>query len=662
MNKKLLFKLLKDSVAVRSPWPERIDAMLATKITAPFDDSEFIYEIKWDGYRIIAYKQREVVKLRSRSFDNYSRIYTSITSELKKIPFSFIMDGEVVMVDEQGKPSFDLLQQVKSRGTDRLMYCVFDLLWIEGYDLKEMPLIERKKLLSACLPAGLKRIFLSPFSTGNGIELFNDARAKGLEGIVAKRADSTYKPGIRSANWLKLQTSMRQEFVIGGWTESSSGRPFRSLIFGYYDNGELIYFGHSGGGYTDKSAAEIKKKLDLIPLKKKPFVNEVETSTTAHWVKPVLVGEFQYATLTRGGKIRKPAIFKGLRSDKDPRSVTLDKVDAPPEKPPLLKKIRNEHSNWTALHKVLSAAPVNYLEVEGHKLELHGITQVLWTNEGITRSDLIRYYIEMSDHILPYLRHRPLSMHIKHNGVHGPGMYIKGMEGHQESWMQTFNVKRKHLKRGKSEVIDYLVCNDVATLVYVINLGCIDLNPWNSTIEKPLKPDYIIIDLDPTGGPFAEVVQVAKTVRSVLDKLRLKGFAKTSGKTGIHIFIPVMPVFTYALARSVAEKLSETIHASIPSLTTIENSIAKRGNRVFIDFNQNDAGDTAASAWSVRPYHIPTVSTPLDWMEVKKGLDPSQFTIRNIPERARKKKDAFAGIFSRDLKKENTGILRKLFG
>ncbi len=638
--------------------------MLATKTRDVFDDKDYIFEVKWDGYRIMASCAKSKVDLRTRKGLNYTDVYSSVTESLKKIPYSVVLDGEVIMLDEEGKPSFDLLQNVRTLGTEKLLYCVFDILWCEGYDLTQIPLMDRKKVLAEVL-AGVKGHVANPgYIETKGKKLFKEMLDKGMEGIVAKEKNSIYSPGTRTESWLKMQTKKRQEFVIGGWTESDSGRPFRSLLFGYYDKkGGLICFGHAGGGYTNKSAAALMNKLKKLQQKKKTFSNEVDADTTVHWVKPVLVGEFEYATVTKSGKIRKPAIFKGLRTDKDPKDVHLDSPVSISKRSTSVRshtssEVSNKESNWPVVKEKLQEGSKNTLEIEGQKIQINNIEREYW--HGITKGDLLNYYISVSDYILPYLKDRPLSLHIKHEGVFKTGLYIKGMEGNAPEFAETYVTKRKHRAANRSQKIDYLLCQNSATLLYVINLGCIDINPWNSTTAHPEHPTYLVIDLDPSGDSFEPVIKTAQVAHEVLIELGIISFPKTSGKTGIHIFIPVSPVFTFPQARSVVGLLARLINERIPDITTTEDLIEKRGDKVFIDDNKNDLADTLASAYSVRPAHTPTVSAPLDWKEVKTGLDPGKFTIKNMKARITKKGDLFKEILNPRIQKKNTSIIKNI--
>jgi bifunctional non-homologous end joining protein LigD len=321
--------------------------------------------------------------------------------------------------------------------------------------------------------------------------------------------------------------------------------------------------------------------------------------------------------------------------------------------------VSNTDSNWPELRSSLQKGSANELDVEGKKITLNNIERTLWSEWDITKADLIRYYLDHSDLILPYVRNRPLSLHIKHNGVGAPGMYIKGMEGNQPEWAETFLIPRRHLREGRSKMIDYLLCQDQATLVFVLNLGCIDLNPWNSTKEHPLNPDYLVIDLDPSDEDFDKVREVAKAAKSVLSALKLHGLPKTSGKTGIHIFLPVDGSFTYSQARTIVSRLTELIHAEVPEISTLHDSISARGDKVFLDDNQNDLADTLASAYSVRPFHVPSVSTPLKWSEINKKFSPGDFNITTMPARIRKVGDLFGSLFKGKLSGANVATLQR---
>lgn len=661
----------------KAKMPAKIEPMQCTLIKEPFTDPGWLYEVKLDGYRIIAAKKGNNVTLISRGGQNYTKYYPVVCGAVQDVQYDAVIDGEVVVLDEKGRPNFDLLQ--KYQGDRPIVYYCFDILWLDGYDVTGLTVTERKSLLAQVLSQNDVVKYSEDFEDGE--LLFDQIKQMELEGIVAKRKESTYQQGKRGKDWLKLPTEIRQEFVIGGWTESKSGRPFRSIMFGAYDNGEFKFVGHSGSGFKDAVMKELFDKLKPLEIKTKPFADEPDYETTPHWVKPQLVGNFRFATWTASGRIRKPAIFLGLRDDKDPKDVVREvPLSATEEKSTVQEGKTNRKSketkevtapakssydkpvatatdsNWPELEKQpITSSDV--FEIEGKQLTLSNVERELWP--GVTKAGLIQYYHSVAPYILPYLVNRPQSLHVKHLHATAPGLYIKDMEGRQPDWAEIFSVKRKHKKKDKRDVIDYLVCNDEATLLYIVNLGCIDINPWTSRTSDYLHPDFIIIDLDPSDEDFLKVIETAKAAKQVFDEHKLKAFPKTSGKTGIHLYIPCRG-FTFPEARTIAEHICKEIHGLVPEITTTEVSIAKRGNRLYIDPNQNDEADTVAAPYSVRPYHHPSVSTPVDWREVNSKLDPLRFDIASIGQRIEKKGDIFKGALDEKTAMKNSGILRDL--
>jgi len=656
----------------KSKFLSGIKPMLCTLIKEPFDDPDFLYEVKLDGFRIIAYLQNRKVVLSSRSGLDYTERYSPVVKALSALDYDVILDGELVALNEEGKPDFDALQ--KNNGKDPLVFYTFDLLWYKGYNLMNLPLTERKKILSAVINFNDVIKYSDDFD--QGVQLFELMKKQEMEGIVAKRKNSKYEPGKRGNDWLKIPTEKRQEFVIGGWTESDSASPFASLLFGYYENGKLIYQGHAGGGYKGREKEKIIKKLEPIEIKKSPFFNKVDTDRKVHFVKPKLVANIKFATYTSSGKIRKPAIFLGFREDKKPEQVVEEKPvplnqvedqtdeveDQTDEKESTEKNTANEEikateeSNWKLIknEKITSEDSVM---IDGKKVMLTNVEKELW--KGITKADLIQYYHAVSAYILPYLKNRPESLHIKNIKATLPGFYIKDMEGNQPNWAETFTTPRKHPKKGKRNTIDYLVCNDEASLLYMINLGCIDVNPWTSTIENYLQPDFIIIDLDPSDDDFGKVIQASLAAKEIFDELKLKAFPKTSGKTGMHLFIPCEK-FSFPEARKIAEEICKQINLLLPEITTTEITVSSRGDKLYIDPNQNDEADTVAAAYSVRPAATPTVSTPLEWKEINERLDPKKYDIHTMLERIEKKGDLFKRVMDEKIRKGNSRILKKL--
>ncbi|MGN6530914.1 MAG: DNA ligase D [Ginsengibacter sp.] len=648
----------------KSKFLSGIKPMLCTLIKEPFDDPDFLYEVKLDGYRIIAYVQNGEVILSSRSGLDYTERYSSVVKALSALDSDVILDGELVALNEEGKPDFDALQ--KNNGKNPLVFYTFDILWYKGYSLMNLPLKERKEILSNALDFNEVIKYSDDFD--QGIQLFELMKKREMEGIIAKRKSSKYEPGKRGNDWLKVPTEKRQEFVIGGWTESDSGAPFASLLFGYYEDGKLMYRGQASGGYKRDEKEEIMKKLEPIEIKKSPFSNKVDTDRKVHFIKPELVANIKFATYTSSGKIRKPAIFLGFREDKKPEQVVEEKAvplnevedktddESQKENKTTPEKITvADESNWKLLknEKITSEDSVT---IDGKKVMLTNVEIELW--KGITKAVLIEYYHSVSSYILPYLKDRAESLHIKKIKATAPGFYIKDMEGNQPSWAEIFTTPRKHPKKGKRNTIDYLVCNDEATLLYMVNLGCIDINPWTSRVTNFQQPDFIIIDLDPSDNDFKKVIKTSLAAKDIFDKLKLKTFPKTSGKTGMHLFIPCEK-FAFPDARKIAEEICKQINLTVPEITTTEITVSNRGDKLYIDPNQNDEADTIAAAYSVRPAPAPTVSTPLEWKEINEKLDPKKFDIHTILERIEKKGDLFKGVMDEKIRKANSQILKK---
>jgi bifunctional non-homologous end joining protein LigD len=650
--------------------------MLCTLVREIKDDPDFVYEVKWDGYRIISYADGDNVRLASRGGLDYSPKYPLVVEAIAALGHDVILDGEVVVFNDHGVPDFDTLQ-LYTGGRKPITYCVFDILWLDGHNLMELPLVQRKNLLKILISDNKVLRFSESFERGE--DLYQSMLDKDWEGIVAKRKDSYYVQGERGSNWLKVPTVKRQEFVIGAWAESDKSRLFRSLLFGAYnEKGELEWIGRSGGGYKHKEMPEIMARLKTLEIPKSPFKNKILDTKGAviHYIKPELVANFAFATWTKSGRIRKPATFLGFRVDKNPRDVVREvpkDIILDDEKLPLNSELEttalkgtkrdtpvylNDDSHWKDLDK-LPIDDERELAVDSENLKVNDLSKILWKNENITKADLMTYYASMSDFILPYLKQRPLSLYLKHISPTAPGLYIKDMEGRAPEFAETFKTARKHKKKGKRDIIEYLVCNNTATLLYVVNLGAIDLNPWTSTTSAPDNPGYIIIDLDPSDGDFEKAIETARAAKQLFDKLKLKAFPKTSGKTGIHLLIPCSG-FKFEVARRLGSHICDMVHELVPSITTREVTVNKRGSKLFVDDSQNDYADTIAAAYSVRPFHIPSVSTPLDWKEIKTGLDSTEFTIKTIQKRIDKKGDLLKDVFNEAIRTDNYKSLKKM--
>jgi bifunctional non-homologous end joining protein LigD len=645
--------------------PDFVEPMMATLIKESFDNENWEFEIKWDGYRCLAYLNNGKVDLRSRTGQSYN-IYTPVVSALKEWNMPAVLDGELVVLNKDGTSNFELLQNWNVHSKEHLAFMVFDILWLDGIDLSGQPLTERKEVLKTILPSSSNIIRFSSSIDGNGTGFFELARENGIEGIVGKKKDSIYEEGRRSRNWVKIKTSNRQEFVIGGWTESDKSRSFKSIVFGYYEGDQLIYFGHAGHGFKETAMPVLLKRLRSLEIPDTPFANETDRAEKVHWMKPELVAEIDFATTTEAGKIRHPAIFLGLREDKKPKEVKRE-FPLASEKAQLAKATgrgdmatkaeTSEDSNWAEIEgqKVTSSAIKKY---GGHEVVLINPGKVLWKEPTITKEDLHNYYHSVYRYMRAHLKDRPLSIHIKHIAPTAKGLYIKDMEGRQHEWATIFPVKRKHHKKGKRDVIDYLVCNNEATLQYLVSLGAIDVNPWTSNTHTPEQPDFVIIDLDPTDDDFNKVIESGRAAREFFNRNKIIAFPKTSGKTGLHIYLPCEG-FDFTEARTIAENICKEINLMVPSITTTNVTISERGDRLYLDPNQNDFADTVAAPYSVRPHKFPGISTPLEWKEIKEGLDPSSFTFEKVLARLRSKGDLFKGALSPSNRRTNT---KKLIG
>jgi bifunctional non-homologous end joining protein LigD len=650
---------------VHKAMPKSVKPMLCTLTKEVVPDEDYLYEVKWDGYRIMSFVYGGKVRMDSRSALDYTKKYPPVAKALKALGHNVVLDGEVVVFNEGGKPDFDALQKYNGHESP-INYCVFDVLWLDGYNLMGLPLTERKLILEQLLTDNEVLRFSASFDDGEA--LYQQALDLDLEGIVAKRKDSAYVPNARDNNWLKTPTRKRQEFVIGGWAESDKSRSFRSLLFGAYNaKGDLEWIGRSGGGYKEKEMPAILAQLQKLEIEKTPFVNKVLDTKGAkmHWVSPELVANFEFATWTKTGRIRKPATFLGFRLDKKAKDVVREVPlsDAQEEEiksePTTTKKssvVINEDSNWP---KILEKKIESEREFEfgGHTLTINNIEQELW--RGISKARLIMYYHQICPFILPHLQDRPLSLYIKQDGANAPGFYIKDMEGRGPDYLDIFTDARRHPKKGKRNEIDYAVCNNEAALLYLINLGNIDLNPWSSRTGSAQEPDFISIDLDPSDEDFGKAVKTAQAAKKIFDEYKLQSFVKTSGKTGIHLFLP-SEGFNYPQSRTLAENICSLICSMVPDIATTEVEISRRGDKLFVDPSQNDYADTLACVYSVRPFKHPNVSTPLEWKEIKDMLDPGKFTMDTVPERLEKKGDLFGDMLNHEVRKSNAKVLKKM--
>lgn len=593
-----------------------IQPMLATLAAKPVNRPGWIYEIKWDGYRAITQIDGKKIEMISRNGLSYNQMFEPIVESLRKIKKRVILDGEVVVVDEEGRADFQLLQNYRQSGEGNLIYYVFDILSYEGKNLTSIPLLERKKILHKVLPKVSNIKYSEHFE--DGARLFKQASEMGIEGIMAKNGQSTYQAGDRSKDWLKIKHHQQQEAVICGFTAPRHGRQaFGALVLGVYQGGKLTYVGHTGTGFTDQSLREMKDLLLPLVIAKSPFSPAPKTNMPVKWVKPKLICEVRFANWTGDNLMRQP-VYLGLRLDKKVSEVKAEK--APLTKPSATKTKSTPQLNFTNLDKVF------------------------WPKEKYTKGDLIKYYQKMAPVMLPYLKDRPQSMHRHPDGIDGESFFQKDQQ-HLPEGLPTAAM----FSETENRYINYLLCQDQQTLMYMANLGCIEINPWNSRFQTPDHPDYLVLDLDPLEVSFEKVIETAQAAQRLLKAAKIPSFPKTSGATGLHIYIPLGGLYTTEQVVQFAKVLAYLIHQQIPSITSVERSPAKRRRKVYIDYLQNRQNQTVAAAFSVRPRPGATVSTPLKWSEVKHGLKPTNFTVKNIFSRLKKVGDLWKGVLGKGI-------------
>jgi len=601
----------------KTKMPEFIPPMLATLIEGPFDDDQWLFETKWDGYRAFAYIDKGKVNLKSRANQPWNKKFPNMVKVLQEVDDQVVFDGELIILDSKGKPQFQLMQNYQKDQKGDLCYCIFDLLYKDGIDLRELPLIDRKEFLRKYLKKlDLPQVRFSEYSLHKGISTFKKAEKQQLEGITGKKMDSTYQSR-RSRDWVKIKTSLRQEVVIGGFTEPRGSRKkFGSLLVGIFDdNKELMYAGHVGGGFNETLLDEVYKQLTHLTQKECPFKNKPKANAAVTWVKPQLVCEVSFAEWTKDNIMRQP-IFHGLRTDKKPKSIKKETPSIPPTKE---TKTRSKSKNE-------EESPFTHLD------------KIYWEEEKYTKGDLIQYYTDIAPFILPYLKGRPIMLHRYPGGLKGKEFYQKDINFAHPEWLKIYPIQHE------GSIVHYLGIEDLRSLLYAVNLGSIDIHPFLSRYDNLDKPDFCIIDLDPRAITFDKAVEVALVAHEIMEGMAIKHYIKTSGSKGLHLMIPLHGKYDYEQSRQFAEIISLCIQKEIPSITSMERSPSKRQGKVYLDCLQNRIAQTLVAPYSVRPRPLATVSTPLEWSEVNKHLDLTDFTIKTIPKRLKEKGDLLKGI------------------
>lgn len=665
--------------ARKAAMPSSIEPMLATLIEKPFSNPDWLFEIKWDGARTIARVADGKVMLRSRKGNDVTAQYPEMAAlpECLHAQRAFL-DGEIVVLDDRGHSNFERLQErmhVRKPPAHLIeqfpvTYYAFDLLYCDGYDLRESPLVQRKELLRRLLhPRGAVRF--SDHQPEKGKELFELARQQGLEGVIGKRADSRYA-GVRSPNWVKIKATRTMDAVVGGWTAPRAGRAhFGSLLLGLYDGSTLRFVGHVGTGFDEKTLEAIGKKLEAAKIAKCPFDAVPDTNEQAFWVKPELVAHVRFTGITDEHRLRAPA-FLGLREDISPEEclwqneMETQGAAAPggnsPEEP------QSEHQGHSMAkanpHTVRSPELVGdvitdektieaellkgkkesiLLELDGKRFRLTHLNKTYFPESGYTKRDLLAYYWKTADLILPFLKDRPLVLRRYPDGIKGQAFFQKDVRTGIPDWLETIPIHSTE----KGEDVHYVVANDRAALLYLSGLGCIDHNPWSSRRDDLAHPDYFFFDLDPADGTeFSVVMTLARALYEKLDELEMKAFPKTSGATGFHIYIPVERRYTYEQLRTFAEIIARLVSNEKPEMVTHERIVAKRlPGRVLIDVTQNAEGRPLAAPYAVRAFPKAPVSTPLLPKELRPGLRADSFNIKTLPARLKEKGDLWADFW-----------------
>lgn len=639
----------------KSPFPKAIKPMLATLAEDVPRKGKWFFEVKWDGYRALAYCQKNRVDLISRNNKSFSTKYYPIVEALQKMKLNAVLDGEIVAVQESGLPSFESLQNWRSEADGELFYYVFDVLWLNGYSLMDLPLSERKEVLDRLIPSeGLIR--KSETFDVPGKKLLISAKEVGLEGIMAKKVDSPYRPDVRGYDWLKIKAKRRHEVVVGGFTQNEdSPKMFSALLVGVYEKGKFQYIGKIGTGFNQNMQKQLMAQFKSLITKKCPFSTEPDVNVPSRfrpnpphakvtWLTPKIVCEVSYTEMTSDGVMRHAA-FEGIREDKSAKNVHAEKPIAASKVSTTIKIKPVEKTRKTLLNPSEETQTKN---IEGHALRFNNLSKVYWPEDGFTKRDLINYYYSIAPYIIPYLENRPQSLNRYPHGILGKSFYQKDVTKTAPSWIKQFPY---HTSDGKDK--NYLVVKGEADLLWMANLGAIEMHPWNSTIEKPDHPTWCSIDIDPTEtNTFEQVIETAIATKEVLDAIKISGYCKTSGASGLHIYIPLQAKYTYDECQEFGRKIATKVHKMVPQFTSIDRYTIERKGKIYIDFLQNRPKATLAAPYSVRPHPGAPVSMPLHWNEVKKGLDPRQFTIENALKRL-KEGDLFSPVLGKgiDMKK-----------
>jgi bifunctional non-homologous end joining protein LigD len=593
---------------------------LATLVKAPPSGGEWLHEIKYDGYRIGCRVRKKRVALISRNGKDWTAAFPEIAAAAAALPDGVLLDGEIAMVLPDGRTSFQALQRAFSGDASRasLVYFVFDLLRDGGRALDRLPLVERKARLRTLIGRGKgARIRYSEHVTGHGDEFFQQACRLGLEGIISKLASQPHHPG-RHRDWVKTKCVLRQEFVIGGFTDPEGARTgIGALVVGYYAGTRLVFAGKVGTGFTRKMAVDLRRQLDAIERRECPFDPRPPgwLGKNAHWVEPRFVGEVVFTEWTGDGRIRHPS-FQGLRADKKASHVTREQPAAATPREPI-------RAGGTQLPAVAG----RHATVAGVKIS--NPERVVYPEPPITKIDVARYYEQVADWVVPNVAGRPLTLVRCPDGIGGECFFMK----HSKVWAPS-PLRRVRIQE-KTKLGEYLIADDLPAVVGLVQMGVLEIHTWNSSFDRDVeRPNRIVIDLDPGEGvAWAEVVAAARLVRKALAALDLESFPKTTGGRGLHIVVPLVPQADWSACLEFSRAISEAIERSDPDRYTTQFAKAGRRERILLDYLRNNRTNTSIAAYSTRARPGAPISVPIAWEELRPALDPQRFTIATVPRR-----------------------------
>lgn len=611
--------------------PPKEESSSDSKITSPMqatlsetipDEGEWLFERKLDGFRAIAEINKKKINLISRNGVSFNKQYPSIVTALENIDRHVVLDGELVIEDKKKNSSFQLLQHGEPLPAKyQLYYYVFDVLVLDGNDLRDFELSERRDLVNMLLTKykhpQLRLVESMDFTFEKSVK---KASEKGWEGILAKETSSKYLSGKRTSFWRKIKFQQSQEAIIVGYTKPEGSRSaFGALVLAVQGDDGLVYVGNVGTGFKEQNLHEIFDEIKQVSETKKPFDKKIAIANERKviWITPKLIAEISFSEWTRDQHMRHP-VFKSLRNDK-----TIAEI----------KRV-------IPIKDVLNEREVTYGRI---KLKLTNQKKMYWPDEGITKGEMLDYYESMAALILPYLKDKPISLNRFPNGILESSFFQKDMDTDSiPSWLKTVPLASENT----GDTVNYLICNNEATLLWMANMGSIEINPWLSTYRHRQKPDFAVLDIDPNGVDFEEVVSVALTAYEILEYAGVNSYIKTSGSTGLHIYIYLGGQYDYELTRGFIQMLAELVHERHDETTSMERSPSKRKNKIYLDYMQNKKGQTIAAPYSVRPKPGATVSTPLAWNEVDGNLEIQQFTMDTVLQRVSTIQDPWADIFS----------------